>query len=130
VLFGLNGHDTGILREQLAARVQPLIEDYKYRRLSWINVVAHLDLLSGALDFYDDRENGAYPDHKVLNVRDEQASVPIAAHGQYWDTTKVWDILHQELFTPGITAATLQGGPPPMPGSMPPAAQATGTPSS
>ena len=105
VLFGLNGKDTGVLREQLAARVQPLIDDYRHRQLSWVNVFANLDLFSGALDFYDDPGNAAYAHHRVINVRDEQATVPIAAHEQYWDTAKVWRILHRELFDPGTTSA-------------------------
>jgi hypothetical protein len=104
MIFGLNGEGTGVLREQLAARVQPLIEDYRFRRLSWVNVFSAADFFSGELDFYDDEANPLYPSRKVVNLRDEDAAVPLAAHEQYWDTDTVWRVLHQELFDPGATA--------------------------
>lgn len=104
MIFGLNAQGTGVLREQMAARVQPLIEDYAHRKLSWVNVFATLDLFSGRLDFYDDPKDPLYPSRRVVNVRDGAATVPLAAHEQYWDTRAVWTLLHRELFDPGITA--------------------------
>ena len=45
------------IREQLAASVQPLILDYcKFRPPSfhWVNLWSPMDIISGALDYYDD----------------------------------------------------------------------------
>lgn len=105
LIFGLNGRGTGVIREQLAARVQPLIEDYRFRPMQWVNVYSPVDLFSGKLDFYDDAKNPASAGHRVINVLDPDALVPIAAHVQYWDSSTVWTILHKELFDPGSTPA-------------------------
>lgn len=104
LIFGLNGKGTGVIREQLAARVQPLIEDYRFRQVQWVNVYSVSDLFSGKLDFYDDAANRDSVGRRVVNIDDPEALVPLAAHVQYWNTSTVWSILHRELFAPGSTS--------------------------
>ena len=72
-------------RDVLAAAVQPLILDEKYRKnLRWINVWSPNDIISGRLKFYD------APSKPVENFVDEDASVPLAAHVQYWRNRMVF----------------------------------------
>ncbi|HEY1952792.1 MAG TPA: hypothetical protein VGG76_08290, partial [Gemmatimonadaceae bacterium] len=52
-IFGAQGHATTEAREALAASVQPLIQDYKYRPKQWVNIYSPWDIISGALDLYD-----------------------------------------------------------------------------
>jgi hypothetical protein len=67
----------------LAATVQPLIQDYaRFRRLRWINVFARRDIISGALDFFDDP--AAEGEARVENVEDPDALIPLVAHTEYW----------------------------------------------
>jgi hypothetical protein len=67
----------------LAATVQPLIQDYaRFRRLKWINVFARRDIISGALDFFDDP--AAEGEARVENVEDPDALIPLVAHTEYW----------------------------------------------
>jgi len=70
------------VREALAAAVQPLIVDYRYRPSSWINVWSRNDWISGPLDYYDDP--GRLDPRRVVNREDREASIPLVAHTQYW----------------------------------------------
>lgn len=72
-----------IVRESLAAAVQPLIQSYEYRPAQWINIWSRLDWISGALEFYDDPK-APNPAKAVRNIEDLDASFPMAAHTQYW----------------------------------------------
>ena len=100
-VFGLHGKETRDLREQLAARVQPLIEDYDNRsKLTWINVYSPFDIISGKLEFYDLKEKPADPKkpfYPLRNERDKDATIPLAAHTEYWADSLVWKLLHGEL---------------------------------
>ena len=94
-VFGLHGKDTRDLREKLAARVQPLIEDYANRaNLAWINVHSPWDIISGKLEFYDLPERPRFP---IRNLRDPDATIPLAAHTEYWANPLVWKLLRAEL---------------------------------
>jgi hypothetical protein len=94
-VFGLHGKDTRDLREKLAARVQPLIEDYGNRtNLAWINVYSPFDVISGRLTFYDLEEQPLFP---IRNERDPDATIPLAAHLEYWADRLIWKRLHEEL---------------------------------
>ncbi len=73
-----------IVRESLAAAVQPLIQSYKYRPARWINIWSRLDWISGALEYYDDPVVQPRPEKAVQNIEDLDASFPMAAHTQYW----------------------------------------------
>jgi hypothetical protein len=97
-VFGLHGKHSGRIREQLAARVQPLIEDYGNRaNLTWINVFSRFDIISGPLDFYDQKSNPSYPRHKVKNTIDKEARIPLVAHTEYWANSHIWKLLHAHL---------------------------------
>ena len=77
-----SNHAKDPLREQLAAGFQPLILNYAFREnLTWINLWAPNDIISGSLDYYD------LPNHprRVLNVKDPAGTVPFKAHVQYWN---------------------------------------------
>ena len=94
--FSIMGKNTRHVREQLAAVVQPLIQDYKkYRTFPWVNVYSRNDIISGALEFYDLPGTAIPPG--VKNVKDEDAFVPLVAHVDYWGNRTVWDQLLQAV---------------------------------
>ena len=87
----------GWIREQLAAAVQPLIVDYaRYRPSSfrWVNIWSPMDIISGALDYYDDPTISADDSRRVQNKIDPKARTPLAAHVQYWNNP----MLREELY--------------------------------
>jgi hypothetical protein len=75
--------DDLIVREVLAAAVQPMIVSVASRPRRWINIWSPWDWISGTLDYYSDPER---PASAVKNVVDEDAPVsPAGAHTGYWD---------------------------------------------
>ncbi|MEQ1629995.1 MAG: hypothetical protein ABL873_05745 [Gallionella sp.] len=86
-------------RETLAATVQPLIQNYKkFRNFRWINIYAKRDIVSGRLDFYDDKENDdCTPARAVDNLIDEDALIPLASHNEYWQNPLLFDKLYTHL---------------------------------
>ena len=99
--FSLMGKNTRHIREQLAAVVQPLIEYPAVRdRIEWVNVFSRNDIVSGSLDFYqfpDPPPAGAPAVRPVLNVKDEDALIPLVAHVEYWTNLTVWNQLLARL---------------------------------
>jgi hypothetical protein len=95
--FSVIGKTTRHIREHLAAVVQPLIE-YRAcrRRIPWVNVYSRNDIICGKLDFYDFPE-GVPGVRRVVNVRDEDALVPLVAHVEYWSNLTVWTQLLKRL---------------------------------
>lgn len=92
--FTIQGKDTFHIREQLAALVQPLIQNYRdYRTCEWVNVYSPNDIISGHLKFYD-LPDVQEPPH-VKNLVDEQAVVPLVAHVDYWKNPLVWQELYR-----------------------------------
>lgn len=84
-----------VVREVLAATVQPMIQSYDYRPRWWINVHARADIISGALDYYDFPRGGAHP-RRVRNVRDPVFTLnPVAAHTGYWGRMPAREVLYQ-----------------------------------
>ncbi len=100
-LFTIQGSDTLHIRERLASTVQPLITNYrKFRKLKWINVYSHNDIVSGKLDFYDlpgFQDEDPVPSNAVQNIIDKDASVPLIAHVSYWNNKTVWRELLAEI---------------------------------
>lgn len=82
-LFDLQ-HPEEPMRDALAASVQPLIRSVAVRTLiRWVNIYSWLDIISGALEFYE-LPNGASPTAvRVKNKKDPQAITPLMAHAQY-----------------------------------------------
>jgi hypothetical protein len=79
----------------LAARVQPLIASYANRaKLAWINVYSPFDIISGRLTFWDLKEKPLFP---IRNERDKDATIPLAAHTEYFANRVVWRLRHAEL---------------------------------
>jgi hypothetical protein len=92
--FTIQGTQTFHIREQLAAVVQPLIQDYvKFRKFPWINVYSRSDIISGSLKFYDVPGIAIPPG--VQNLPDKDAVVPLVAHVDYWKNDLVWQQLLQ-----------------------------------
>jgi hypothetical protein len=90
--FTIQGTQTFHIREQLAAVVQPLIQDYvKFRKFPWINVYSRSDIISGSLKFYD--VPGTHVPPGVQNLIDKDAVVPLVAHVDYWKNDLVWQQL-------------------------------------
>ncbi len=92
--FSVMGKNTHHIREQLAAVVQPLIEDVQVReKIEWVNVFSRNDIISGPLKFYEFPTPvpiGVQQVIKVVNVEDEDALVPLIAHVEYWTNPTVW----------------------------------------
>jgi hypothetical protein len=91
-IFGAQGHGTTEARESLAASVQPLIQDYKYRPDQWINIYSPWDIISGYLDLYDLPDSTS--SKKVKNLSDPEATTLLMAHTEYWNN----DLLVQTLY--------------------------------
>ena len=100
--FSVMGKNTRHIREQLAAVVQPLIEDRKIReKIEWVNVFSPNDIISGSLKFYefpDPPPDGERQVTRVVNVEDKDALVPLIAHVEYWTNPTVWGELLPRLF--------------------------------
>jgi hypothetical protein len=99
--FSILGKNTRHIREQLAAVVQPLIENEACRQaIRWINIYSRNDIISGRLTFYD-LPAGTPPPlpaiRPVENVEDPEATIPLTAHVEYWGNRIVWDRLLAEI---------------------------------
>lgn len=89
-----SNHAKDPLREQLAAGFQPLILDYGFRQnLTWINLWAPKDIISGSLDYYDLPGNPLC----VRNIQDPAGTVPFKAHVQYWGGEALAGILYDAV---------------------------------
>jgi hypothetical protein len=99
--FSYQGTENYNIREQLAACVQPLIQNYgRFREFPWINVYSRSDIISGDLKFYDVTPPGsATPRARfpVQNFTDPDAIVPLIAHVEYWKNHIVWDKLIEKI---------------------------------
>ncbi len=80
---------TSVLREALAASVQPMIQSYD--RPPWVNLHSRNDWISGAIDYYDEHPEA---EGHVVNREDPAASTPLAAHVEYWRGSLLAEILH------------------------------------
>jgi hypothetical protein len=94
--FNILGEGTYDIREQLAASVQPLIQNYaKFRCFPWINVYSTSDIICGPMTFYD-VPGTATPPH-VQDVKDPDSVVPLIAHVEYWKNPTLWKLLFAEV---------------------------------
>jgi len=100
--FSVIGKTTRHIREQLAAVVQPLIENDRIRgRIHWVNVFSPSDIVSGSLDFYDLpqwKSDPAQASKCIQNEVDDDALVPLVAHVDYWSNKKVWTELLKSVW--------------------------------
>jgi len=94
-IFGAQGHGTTEARESLAASVQPLIQDYKYRPDQWINIYSPWDIISGYLDLYDLPDSTS--SKKVNNLSDPEATTLLMAHTEYWNDSLLVKTLYNAL---------------------------------
>ena len=94
-IFGAQGHGTTEARESLAASVQPLIQDYKYRPDQWINIYSPWDIISGYLDLYDLPDSTS--SKKVKNLADPEATTLLMAHTEYWNNSLLVTTLYNAL---------------------------------
>jgi hypothetical protein len=94
-IFGLQGKGTSEARESLAASVQPLIQDYKYRPKQWINVYSPWDIISGSLKFYD--LPGATTPPGVENQKDPDATTLLIAHTEYWENPLIFRRIYDAI---------------------------------
>jgi hypothetical protein len=94
-IFGAQGHGTTEARESLAASVQPLIQDYKFRPDQWINIYSPWDIISGYLDLYDLPDSTS--SKKVKNLADPEATTLLMAHTEYWNNSLLVKTLYDAL---------------------------------
>jgi hypothetical protein len=83
------------IREALAASTQPLIQDYRFRGMLWINLYSPWDIISGALKYYDKRGTPSPP--AIRNLLDPDATTLLAAHTEYWHNPLLRRILAKAL---------------------------------
>src|SRR5690348_7189261 len=85
------------IREQMAAAMQPLIVDYKFRpdSFTWINIWSRADVVSGALDYYDAPDVSDTDSRHVQNREDPQAKTPLVAHVEYWKNPMLRKLLYE-----------------------------------
>ncbi len=101
-LFRMQSRSSADAREALAALTQPLIVDRAVRP-PWVNIHSPQDPVSGPLDYYDPPpgpEGEQVGGKAVTNRIDEEAWVPVSAHGQYWRTRAVFDAVLDALSGP------------------------------
>ena len=79
----------------MATAIQPLIANY-VNRPEWVNLWSRADIISGRLDYYDERTDPANP---IDNVVDPFATTPLAADTQYWRGTELYKRLHGMIVT-------------------------------
>ena len=74
--------------------MQPLISDDS-RRATWVNVYSPWDIISDSLDYYDlpDKTNA----RPVVNEVDRDATTLLAAHVEYWGSSRIFEIIAQHL---------------------------------
>lgn len=95
------------IREALAAAIQPMITSYAQRPDAWINIWSPDDWISGPLRYYDSsaaagtaEEEALRQARKVENLEDPEATVPGAAHNQYWANPLLRTILRDAIADP------------------------------
>jgi pimeloyl-ACP methyl ester carboxylesterase len=95
-IFATQNRRMNEAREALATTLQPLIQDYAVRAsLRWINIYSPWDIISGALNYYD--EPGMTSPHAVQNLADTEATTLLAAHTEYWEDALLRSTLSQAL---------------------------------
>jgi hypothetical protein len=72
------------VREVAAATVQPMISSYAHRPERWVNIYSPDDWIAGSLQYYDDTDLTAHASQFVINLSDDDACTPVAAHSEYW----------------------------------------------
>jgi len=90
-LFATQTRHMSEAREALATTTQPLIQDYAFRSMRWVNIYSPWDIISGALNYYDAPDTPVPPG--VDNRADPDATTLLAAHTEYWGNR----LLHQTL---------------------------------
>lgn len=86
-----------IVREGLAAAMQPLIQSYDFRPARWVNVWTPRDWISGDLDFYDPSNEARTDPRRVHNIVDHDATTPLAAHTEYVSGRLLPRLLYREV---------------------------------
>ncbi len=100
------------IREKLAASVQPLIVNYDYRGpyFTWTNIWSPMDIISGALNYYDDPSCPASDTQRVHNMVDWGAWVPLAAHVQYWRSSLLREQLYRAVcYWENVNTSAIEG---------------------
>lgn len=88
--------ESGLIRESLAAAVQPLIQTNETRQnLRWINIWSPFDWISSTLDFYDHAQCPREKHYPVDNRVDSEAWFPLKAHTEYWEHTAFRKALYE-----------------------------------
>jgi hypothetical protein len=94
-LFAAQRHNTEEAREALAATVQPLLQEYRFRPERWINIYSPWDIISGDLGFYDPPDSRST--QRVENLIDRDATTLLAAHVEYWSNPFLFETLYKAL---------------------------------
>jgi len=106
-----------LVREMLAATMQPLLLDPKYRPRKWVNVHTTMDPIGGALGFYDPKDSPEWSAPRIENVVDRYGIVPFGSHSHYFDNPPLQEALiaeilqwHDEGRGPATAASKVLGG--------------------
>lgn len=84
-----------VARDTLAAGVQPMIQSYALRPPWWINVFCRRDVVSGALEYFDN-PGDLSDSRRARNFEDPYRGVnPVAAHTDYWNREPTSELLYR-----------------------------------
>lgn len=93
-VFSTHSTKTHDFREKAAEEIQPLILDYADRPQQWVNIWSPMDIISGRLRYYDDKDENEGGGRRVENMWDKEAWVLFAAHTEYWQN----DLFAREVY--------------------------------
>lgn len=97
-LFATQTRRMSVAREALATTTQPLIQDYAFRTMRWVNIYSPWDIISGALNYYDAPDTPVPPG--IDNKADPDATTLLAAHTEYWGNRLLRRTLAAALTSP------------------------------
>lgn len=99
-VFSTHSTKTHDFREKAAEEIQPLILDYADRPQQWVNIWSPMDIISGRLRYYDDKDENEGGGRRVENMWDKEAWVLFAAHTEYWQN----DLFAREVYKAVLNA--------------------------
>jgi hypothetical protein len=98
-VFRTHSSRTHDFREKAAEEIQPLIREYAYRPERWVNIWSPMDIISGRLRYYDDKDPSEGGSQRVVNVWDKEAWVLFAAHTEYWEDALFAQLLYDAILS-------------------------------
>lgn len=88
-------------RDMMAEAGMPLVRNASGRPFPWVNLWSPQDVISGSLEYFDTPEessaSGVNSGARVWNLVDPNANITFVAHGQFWGSALVKEVLLRAL---------------------------------